>query len=97
MVEYDKKWPAYGLAQHKGYPTAAHMAAIAKLGPCAIHRLTFAPLKTSKWNLNTAAAAAAGAGDNNKGPAKAKRKASSSGCANVRKTTKAAKKKKKKK
>ena len=48
MHLYDKEWPAYGLAGHKGYPTAAHVAAIAKHGPIAIHRLTFAPLKTRK-------------------------------------------------
>jgi ribonuclease HII len=45
MREYDTQFPQYGLAQHKGYPTAAHVAAIAKHGPCAIHRMTFAPLK----------------------------------------------------
>ncbi|RMX69252.1 hypothetical protein DD238_003912 [Peronospora effusa] len=45
MREYDKQYPQYGLAQHKGYPTKAHVAAIAKHGACAIHRLTFAPLK----------------------------------------------------
>ena len=46
MREYDRKWPAYGFAQHKGYPTAQHMAAIRQHGPCVIHRRTFAPLKT---------------------------------------------------
>lgn len=45
MLEYDAQFPVYGLKQHKGYPTQAHMAAIAKHGPCAIHRMTFAPLK----------------------------------------------------
>jgi ribonuclease HII len=45
MREYDEQYPQYGLAQHKGYPTRAHVAAIAKHGPCAIHRMTFAPLK----------------------------------------------------
>lgn len=45
MREYDEQYPGYGLAQHKGYPTGAHMAAIAKLGATAIHRMTFAPLK----------------------------------------------------
>ncbi|OWZ14810.1 Ribonuclease HII [Phytophthora megakarya] len=45
MREYDEKFPQYGLAQHKGYPTRAHVAAIAKHGPCEIHRMTFAPLK----------------------------------------------------
>lgn len=46
MHAYDAEWPQYGLAGHKGYPTAAHVAAIAKHGPTAIHRRTFAPLKT---------------------------------------------------
>ncbi|KAI9999274.1 hypothetical protein PInf_004094 [Phytophthora infestans] len=45
MREYDVKFPQYGLAQHKGYPTRDHVAAIAKHGPCEIHRMTFAPLK----------------------------------------------------
>ena len=46
MHAYDKEWPAYGLAGHKGYPTAQHVSAIAKHGAVAIHRRTFAPLKT---------------------------------------------------
>lgn len=41
MVAYDAKWPAYGFAQHKGYPTAAHRAAIREHGPCPIHRRSF--------------------------------------------------------
>ena len=45
MVAYDAQFPVYGLAQHKGYPTRAHVAAIAQHGACAIHRMTFAPLK----------------------------------------------------
>lgn len=45
MRAYDVEWPMYGLAQHKGYPTAAHVAAISKHGATAIHRRTFAPLK----------------------------------------------------
>lgn len=45
MHAYDAQWPAYALGQHKGYPTRDHVAAIAKHGPCAIHRRTFAPLK----------------------------------------------------
>lgn len=46
MHAYDAEWPAYGLAGHKGYPTAKHVAAISKHGAAAIHRRTFAPLKT---------------------------------------------------
>ena len=46
MRAYDAEWPMYGLEQHKGYPTAQHVAAISKHGAAAIHRRTFAPLKT---------------------------------------------------
>ena len=45
MREYDLQFPGYGFATHKGYPTAQHLAAIEKLGPCVIHRLSFRPLK----------------------------------------------------
>lgn len=45
MVAYDVQFPQYNFKQHKGYPTKDHMAAIAKHGPCEIHRMTFAPLK----------------------------------------------------
>jgi ribonuclease HII len=41
MAEYDRQYPGYGFAGHKGYGSAAHLAAIARLGPCPIHRLTF--------------------------------------------------------
>ena len=41
MVEHDARWPAYGFAQHKGYGTKVHRAAIAAHGPCPIHRLSF--------------------------------------------------------
>jgi ribonuclease HII len=41
MLEYDRQYPGYGFAGHKGYGSAAHMAAIASLGPSPIHRLTF--------------------------------------------------------
>jgi ribonuclease HII len=41
MLEYDQLYPGYGFAGHKGYGSAAHMAAIASLGPSPIHRLTF--------------------------------------------------------
>ncbi len=41
MLEMDRKYPGYGFSGHKGYPTAAHYAAIRALGPCPIHRMTF--------------------------------------------------------
>ena len=37
-------YPGYGFAQHKGYPTAAHLAALARLGPCPEHRRSFGPV-----------------------------------------------------
>lgn len=41
MIEMDKKYPAYGYARHKGYPTAAHVQICRTLGPSPIQRLTF--------------------------------------------------------
>lgn len=41
MLEMDKKYPAYGYAKHKGYPTKAHREVCHKLGPSPIQRLTF--------------------------------------------------------
>jgi ribonuclease HII len=41
MVDYDKRYPAYGFAQHKGYPTREHYARLRAHGPCVIHRLSF--------------------------------------------------------
>lgn len=41
MEQMDIEYPGYGFAVHKGYPTAAHYAALARLGPCDIHRITF--------------------------------------------------------
>jgi ribonuclease HII len=45
MREFHAQFPEYGFAEHKGYGTAKHLAAIAKHGACPIHRKTFAPLK----------------------------------------------------
>ena len=41
MEEYDRQFPQYGFAKHKGYGTAAHVAAIREFGPCTIHRRSF--------------------------------------------------------
>jgi ribonuclease HII len=51
MVEYAAQFPEYGFATHKGYGTAQHLAAIAKFGPCPIHRQSFAPLKPAEPEL----------------------------------------------
>ncbi|MEO7051499.1 MAG: ribonuclease HII [Rhodanobacter sp.] len=45
MVKLDLLHPGYGFAVHKGYPTAAHFAALKRLGPCAQHRRSFAPVR----------------------------------------------------
>ncbi len=44
LDEYDKKYPGYGLAQHKGYGTRLHLERLAALGPSPIHRMSFKPL-----------------------------------------------------
>lgn len=41
MIELDQQYPGYGLAAHKGYGTAFHLAALQRQGPSPIHRLTF--------------------------------------------------------
>lgn len=41
LLEYDRKYPEYGFAKHKGYGTAAHYAAIKQFGVCPVHRLSF--------------------------------------------------------
>ncbi len=45
MIDYARQYPAYGFAEHKGYGTPRHFAALAEHGPCPIHRRSFAPLK----------------------------------------------------
>ena len=45
MGELDKMYPGYGFADHKGYATPQHMAAIKALGPCSIHRRSFWPFR----------------------------------------------------
>jgi ribonuclease HII len=47
MIEYDRLYPGYGFAGHKGYATPAHRAAIRRLGPSPIHRTSWAPFKSS--------------------------------------------------
>lgn len=42
--ELERTYPGYGFAQHKGYPTPAHLAALKRLGPCPEHRRSFGPV-----------------------------------------------------
>ena len=44
LVELDLEYPGYGLASHKGYCSAEHMAALARLGPTPLHRKSFRPV-----------------------------------------------------
>jgi len=44
LVELDRRYPEYGFAQHKGYGTASHLAALVAHGPCPAHRRSFAPV-----------------------------------------------------
>jgi ribonuclease HII len=59
MREYDKVYPGYGFAQHKGYPTPTHFAAIKELGPTPIHRRSFAPFRPVELELPLADSPAA--------------------------------------
>lgn len=45
MLGLDAIYPQYGFAQHKGYPTAAHLAALRSHGACPVHRRSFAPVQ----------------------------------------------------
>ena len=45
MVEMDRRYPGYGFARHKGYPTPQHVRALSEIGPCPIHRRSFGPVQ----------------------------------------------------
>jgi len=51
MVEYDRQYPVYGFAQHKGYPVRQHLLALDDHGPCPIHRRSFAPVQQAAARL----------------------------------------------
>lgn len=46
MVELERLYPGYGLAEHKGYPTPRHLEALERLGPSPVHRRSFAPVQS---------------------------------------------------
>jgi ribonuclease HII len=46
MEQLDTRFPGFGFAIHKGYPTAQHLAALRQMGPTPIHRRTFGPVKS---------------------------------------------------
>ena len=45
MERLGRRWPQYGFAGHKGYPTPAHLERVRRFGPSPIHRLTFGPVR----------------------------------------------------
>lgn len=51
MLNLHRDYPAYGFDRHKGYGTAAHVAALRLHGPCPAHRLSFAPLRTREMEF----------------------------------------------
>jgi ribonuclease HII len=52
MKEFDKQFPGYGFAEHKGYATPQHLAAIQQLGACQLHRRTFSPFRPIEIELD---------------------------------------------
>jgi len=51
LVELDRLYPDYGFAQHKGYATPEHLAALARYGPCPAHRRSFAPVRQTNFDF----------------------------------------------
>ena len=45
MVRLGRHWPQFGFADHKGYPTAAHVERMRRYGPSPVHRRTFGPVR----------------------------------------------------
>ena len=52
MVEFEKQYPGYGFAEHKGYATPQHLSAIREHGPCPIHRRSFSPFRPVEAELD---------------------------------------------
>jgi ribonuclease HII len=55
LIELDRQYPGYGLASHKGYCSAEHMAALARLGPTPLHRKSFGPVAQQSFGFSTEA------------------------------------------
>ena len=51
MAQLDAQFPEYGFAQHKGYATLEHLQALQRLGPCAQHRRSFAPVIAPQFDF----------------------------------------------
>lgn len=59
MAVLHEQWPHYGFDRHKGYSTPAHLAALARHGPCPQHRRSFAPVRDCAAVVETGLADAA--------------------------------------
>jgi ribonuclease HII len=57
MAEMDELYPGYGFSAHKGYGAPRHIEALMQLGPCAIHRMTWAPVQLALQGKNPTVAA----------------------------------------
>ena len=63
MRDLDAAYPGYGFAEHKGYATPQHYAAIKQLGPCAIHRKSFSPFRPVETEMDLFDASDSGRAD----------------------------------
>ena len=52
LVVLEQRYPGYGFASHKGYPTPAHLAALRRLGVTPVHRRSFGPVRTLLEEMN---------------------------------------------
>jgi ribonuclease HII len=52
MLDFDRQFPNYGFAQHKGYSTALHLERLRLHGPCPIHRRSFLPVQQMEFGLS---------------------------------------------
>ncbi len=55
MLDYHRQYPQYNFHAHKGYPTPEHLQALAEVGPCDIHRLSFRHVRRAETEGNDAA------------------------------------------
>ena len=52
MRDYEESYPGYGFARHKGYATALHLERLREIGPCDIHRRSFAPVAQARLEFD---------------------------------------------
>ena len=52
LIDLDRKYPGYGFAKHKGYPTKEHIQALVRFGPSPVHRQSFRPVSETQLSLD---------------------------------------------